>query len=67
MHRRRPLPKTHQFTKNASGTPITIVIDKIKTFEFDEFSECTQITLIDGTKYGVSETIEEVTKIVEAS
>ena len=61
------MAKTHEFTENASGSPITVVIDKIKSFRRDEFSECTQITFIDGSTLGVSETVEEVTNVIEAS
>ena len=54
------MPKTHQFTDNASGQPIIVVLDKVATISHDEFSECTTIELIDGKKIGVSDTVEEV-------
>ncbi len=59
------MPKTHEFTDNATGKPIAVVIDKIVVFKKDEFSECTSIELIGGTKIGVSETIDQVQKVVE--
>ena len=40
------MPKTHEFTDNATGKPIAVVIDKIVVFKKDEFSECTSIELM---------------------
>ena len=59
------MPKTHQFTENSAGTPVSIVLGHITKFERDEFSNCTSITLTGGEKIGVSESIEEVTKVIE--
>lgn len=59
------MAKTYEFTENASGARISIVIDKIATFKKDEFSECTSIELIDGKKIGVSESVDEVRKVIE--
>ena len=59
------MPKTHQFTRNTSGQPVEIVIDKIATFDHDEFSECTIIVLVGGDKIGVSESVEDVRAIVK--
>lgn len=57
--------KTHLFTRNSSDTPVNIVLDKVRSFERDEFSDCTKIVYIDGDTIGVSETIEEVRAVIE--
>jgi uncharacterized protein YlzI (FlbEa/FlbD family) len=61
------MARTHEFTKNEDSTKITIVLDKIETIARDEFSDCTSITLKSGRKIGVSETVSEVTRVVNGS
>jgi uncharacterized protein YlzI (FlbEa/FlbD family) len=61
------MPKTHQFTKNADEKAVEIVLDKIVSFEWDSFSECTSIKLCNGENIGVSESIDEVRKILNDS
>lgn len=58
--------KTHQFTRNVDGTAVEIVLDKIVTFYRDEFSECTTIKPVNGEKIGVSESVDEVRRIVNS-
>lgn len=61
------MAKTHTFTKNSTGKPISIVLDKITGYERDEFSECTTIALVGGEKIGVSETVDEVKNAIEGA
>jgi hypothetical protein len=57
--------KTHKFTRNIDGKEVFVVIAKIKSVERDDFSECTKISLIDGTHEGVRETVGQVRKIID--
>ncbi|WP_249694536.1 hypothetical protein [Stappia sp. WLB 29] len=61
------MPKTHRFTENASGDPVNVVIDKITTFQYDSFAECTTLVLLNGQKIAVSETDDEVREVIENS
>lgn len=61
------MPKTHTFTESTSGEPVDVVVDKIATYKHDGFSECTSITLVGGAKLGVTETVDEVRKVIEAA
>lgn len=58
------MPKTHTFTENSTGSPTDVVLEKIKSFHWSDFSECTIIEFIDDTKIGVSESVEEVRRII---
>ena len=61
------MPKTHKFTKNSEGEKITVVLSQIQSFNKDNFSECTRLSLIGGVTIGVSETEEEVRKVLESA
>lgn len=61
------MPKTHDFTENSSGETITIVLNQIQTIEKDHHSDCTTIVLIGGKEIGVSESVDEVKKVVESA
>lgn len=61
------MAKTHRFTENATGTPVSVVVEHITKVERDEFSDCTTITLIGGQEIGVSESVEQVNKAVEGA
>lgn len=61
------MPKTHRFTDNVSEQPVVVVIDKIQFFQRDDHSECTQIRLTDGSDLAVSETVEEVQRVIETN
>lgn len=58
------MAKTHEFTANWDNSPVSVVLDKISTFRHDPSGECTVLTLIDGQKIAVTETVAEVTKIL---
>ncbi len=58
------MAKTYQFTENASGEPISIVLDQIQSFRRDGFSGCTTITLASGKEIGVTASIEAITNLI---
>ena len=58
------MSKTYTFTENQDQTDIVIVVNQIQTIERDDFSDCTQITLVGGKKIAVSESVSDVTKVV---
>ena len=61
------MTKTHKFTKNDTGNAVEVVVNKIIRFEHDTFSECTAIYLEGGDKIFVSESLEQVSTVVNDS
>lgn len=59
------MAKAHKFTENSSGSEIVIVLAHITKCQTDKFSECTTITLTNGEKVGVSESLIDVVKAIE--
>lgn len=61
------MAKTHTFSTRSGSRPVTVVLAHVILFERDEFAECTMISLTGGHKIGVSEGVDEVTKVIEAA
>jgi len=59
------MSKTHEFTNNSSSTPVSVVLDKIVSYERDDFSESTKIKLVGGDVIHVSETVSQVKAAID--
>lgn len=59
------MSKTCEFTRNATGETVQVVVAKITHFERDNFADCTTLHLEGGTKIAVSESLTYVKDAID--